>query len=94
MLYYSYTALIKLILLDNAEEVDVGVVDGEVDGDESCSPCDPEPLLELLDDGQRFVLERVEVLDGAGPAVRLQDSAVVGSLQVAGRAVAPSEECS
>ena len=76
--------------LDDAKEIDVGVVDGEVDGHESGPPGDPQPLLELLDDGQGLVLEGVEVLDGAGAAVRLQDAAVVGALKIARRAVAPS----
>ncbi len=31
-------------LLDDAEEIDVGVVDGEVDGDEPRAAADPKPF--------------------------------------------------
>ena len=47
---------------DDAEEVDVGVVDGEVDGDHPRALVDPEPLAQLLYDGQRLVLHRGHVL--------------------------------
>ena len=48
--------------LDDAEEVDVGVVDGEVDGDHPRALVDPEPLPQLLDDGEGLVLHRGHVL--------------------------------
>ena len=44
-------------LLDDAEVVEVGVVEGDVDRDEAGSPPDPEPLLKLVDDVSRLVLQ-------------------------------------
>ena len=80
-----------VFLLDDAEEIDVCVVDSEVDRDESCSPRDPETLLQLLDDRARFVLEGVQVLDGAGTAVPGQDPGVVSTAQIGGGPVPPTE---
>ena len=51
-----------VVLLDNAEQVDVGVVNGEVDGNESGSLSDPKPFLHLSYDGLGLVLQIVEVL--------------------------------
>ena len=79
-----------MFILDDAKEVDVGVVDGEVDGHKSGPPGDPKPLLELLDDGQGLVLEGVQVLDGAGTTVGLQDAGVVGPAKVPSGLVPPS----
>ena len=51
-----------MVLLDHAEQVDVGVVNGEVDGNESGSLSDPKPFLHLSYDGLGLVLQVVEVL--------------------------------
>ena len=48
--------------LDDAEVIDVGVVHGEVDGDHPCAPVYPEPLPQLLYDGEGLVLHRGHVL--------------------------------
>ena len=53
-----------VVLLDNAEQVDVGVVNSEVDGNESCSLSNPKPFLQLSYDGLGLVLQIVEVLIG------------------------------
>ena len=50
--------------LDDAEEVDVGIVDRKVDGDETSAPLNPEPLLQLFDDGAALVFQGVKVLGG------------------------------
>ena len=54
----------------HAEEIDVGVVDGEVDGDVAGAPADPQPLLQLPDDVLRVRRSLPQILHRAGPAVR------------------------
>ncbi len=55
--------------LDDAEQVDVGVVDGEVHRDEPGAPANPESFLQLLDDRLGLVLERVEILVGSTASI-------------------------
>ena len=59
-------------LLDDAEEVDVGVVDSEVDEDSSCSTVDPQILAKVGDDVLCLVFTECHVLDVSTAAVGRQ----------------------
>ena len=68
--------------LDDAEEVDVGVVDGEVDEDDARAAVDPQVLHHLVDDRQRTRLDCRQVLDEAATAVRRDETPVLDAVQL------------
>ena len=82
----------KANLLDDTEEVDVDIVEGEVHGDESGALSDPESGLQLLHYLDGVVLEVVEVLDVARAGVRCQLAPGGGPLQNVLSLVLPTEE--
>ena len=51
--------------LDHGEEVDVGVVHGEVNGDQSCASLKPSVGFELSEQGLGHILLKMKVLDVA-----------------------------
>ena len=55
--------LFQIILLDDTEEIDVCVVEGEVKTDVSGSPSNPKSLSQLFDDGQGLIADFPEILD-------------------------------
>ena len=58
--------------LDHSEEVDVGVVHGEVDGDQPCATLKPAVGFELCEQGLCHILLKMEVLDVTSTLVRCQ----------------------
>ena len=74
---------------DDAEEIDVGVVDGEVDEDGARAAVEPEVLLHLVDDLQRVGAPRRQVLHEAAAGVRRDQAPVIRAIQVFFRLVAP-----
>ena len=68
-------------LPDDAEEVDVGVVDGEVDEDSPGASVQPQVLLEYLEDVQRLRLHWGQVLDKATASVGRDEPPVIRTIQ-------------
>ena len=79
-------------LLDDAEEVDVGVVDGEVDEDDARTSIDPQVVLHLVDDRQRSRLGRTKVLHEAATSVRRDEAPVVDTVQLLSSLIHPTAQ--
>ena len=75
--------------LDDAEEVQVGVVHGEVDGDEPGASGHPDALLEFAQCRFRLITNRSQVLDVAGARVGAHQAGVGDPVQVRFCSVAP-----
>ena len=76
-------------LPDDAEEVDVGVVDGEVDEDGARAAVEPQVLLQLPDDVECVSASLRQVLHEAAAAVRRDQTPVIAAVQVILRLVVP-----
>ena len=79
-------------LLDDAEEVDVGVVDGEVDEDDARASIHPQVVLHLVDDRQRARLGRTKVLHEAATSVRRDEAPVVDTVQLLSSLIHPTAQ--
>ncbi len=84
-------ALVNTYILDNAEEIYVGVVDGKVDEKRSSASVQPAILLEGTDDVEAVSFGHLQVLNISAPTVS-RDFAPVGlSIQGIRRLVLPTE---
>ena len=75
---------------DDAEEIDVGVVDGKVDDDAARAAVDPTVVHQVLNDRRRLAGVEDEVLDVAAAAVRGDHSLEGRTLQLFRRLVSPA----
>ncbi len=67
---------------DDAEQVDVGVVNSEVDEHSAGAAVQPQVLLEVGEDRRRLVAQALQVLHVAATLVRIDVAPVIGSVQV------------
>ena len=82
--------ILKWFLLDDTEEVDVGIVDSEVDKDGASSSVEPQVLLEFSDQRQGLGLGGAEVLvESASSIVDTQETQMTTAIQLLLRVVAP-----
>ena len=77
-------------LLDDAEQVDVGIVQGEVEGDKPGPPGQPYPFSQLSNDQLGIVPHKAELLNGPCSRISCQSTPMVRSVQLLDVLVAPS----